>query len=50
MQRKGLGLMEVFYVVQKIAELLGGYDLDLRKQPKGESMAAWMNVELGTLF
>ncbi|KAJ5880913.1 uncharacterized protein N7473_011966 [Penicillium subrubescens] len=47
---EGAGLIEVLYVVQKIAELLGGSAIGLNQPPKDENVAAWMDVELGTLF
>lgn len=46
---KGAGLREVFSVIHNIAKLRGGYER-LHKPPKDGSMAAWMDMELGTLF
>lgn len=47
---EGDGLSEILFVVQKIAELLGSSEIGLNKPPKDESVDAWMDVELGTLF
>lgn len=45
------GLQEVLQIVQKIADLMGGSEIGLNEPNKEEeSIAGWMDVELGTLF